>query len=279
MKLRLDDQFLRLTNLLKGTRKRFNRKVRRAMAANGELRGRHEGERCFILGTAPSILAQDLSPLADETTFAVNFFYRHPQYAQLAPDYYAIIDHKLVHGGWPDWLVDGDPWPDGMVKRVSHGSPRTELFLGADFCDHEGLLAATADHPVWWIGDGLNFHLGYRGRIDLRRTLPAINVMQTCVHIAWYMGFSQVYLLGIGLDGLPRDLMGLPSHFYAGPAENAALDFAKIERDLIQSGYGFRGWRGMSDYYRQKGLEIVNLTPDGLLTTFPRSTLEAVLAG
>jgi hypothetical protein len=278
MKLRLDDQFLRLTNFLKGTKKRFNGKLRRAMAANQALKGRHEGQRCFILGTAPSILEQDLAPLANEFTFAVNFFYQHPQYAAVAPNYYAIIDHKLVNGGWPEWLVDHEPWPGGMLKRVSQGSPNTELFLGADFCDHPALLEAAGDHPTWWIGDGLNFYLGYGGAIDLRRTLPAINVMQTCVHIAWYMGFSEVYLLGIGLDGLPRDLMGMPSHFYAGPAENADLNFAKIERDLIQSGYGFRGWRAMAEYYDAKGLSVVNLTPDGLLTAFPRRSLEDVLA-
>ena len=67
-----------------------------------ELKDKHKGERCFILGTGPSLKSKYLEKLRDEITIGVNGivyaqdeFNFHPTYIGLA-DFYIFIDES----GW-----------------------------------------------------------------------------------------------------------------------------------------------------------------------------------
>src|SRR3990172_10535481 len=48
---------------------------RRSVAALGELRDLHRGQRCFVLGNGPSLKATDLTRLKGEVTFGMNRIY------------------------------------------------------------------------------------------------------------------------------------------------------------------------------------------------------------
>ncbi len=279
LKLRADDQIFRAFGLVNRLKQRFDKGLQRLAAPNAKLKGRHAGERCFILGTSPSIGEQDLAALKDEHTIGVNFFFLHPQAAEVSADYWVVADHKMVDGGWPLEHVGGDSYPDGMLKRMDAVAPGSEYFFMASTAGSQALQAGLRGHQTHWLIGGESFHWGATAPIDLTGPVPAVNVMQFAMHIAYYMGFSKIHLLGISLDGLPRDLLGLPSHFYGGPPENRELRLDKVERDLILSGFGIRQWRAMAEYYQRKDdVEIINCTPDGLLNLFPRMSLEQALA-
>ncbi len=278
LKLRADDQIFRAFYLANRIKQRLDRESFRRAAPNAALRERHKGKRCFILGTSPSIGEQDLALLKDEITIGVNFFFLHPQAATVSPDYWVVADAKMVDGGWPPELVGGEPYPDGMLKRMDAVAPDSEYFFIASTADNKPLNDGLRGHPTHWLIGGESLPFGSKAAIDLTQPIPATNVMQFAMHIAYFMGFSEVHLLGISLDGLPRDLMGMPSHFYGGPPENRDLRLEKVERDLIQSGFGIRQWRAMAEYYdRLEGVKIINCTPDGLLNLFPRMSLEEAL--
>ena len=61
-----------------------------------ELKGSHKGERCFIIGTGPSLTVEDLNLLKNETTFATNRIYEVFDKTDWRPTYYVNQDHTLI---------------------------------------------------------------------------------------------------------------------------------------------------------------------------------------
>jgi len=274
----LNDTCFRARDTFKSALHRLNPADRRLTLQNRSLKGIHQGQRCFILGTSPSIGQQDLSGLADEHTIAVNFFHKHPDAAQVKPEYWVIQDKKLWEGGWPPELIgEQGTWPQTMIDDVFATSPETRLFLPVSGARVPSLARATLGKRVNWMSSSYTFTYGFEGPVDIAGAGIGGNVMQVATGIADYLGFTEIYLLGISLDGLLRDLSGRPSHFYSAPPENRDLEYTTIERDLIMSGLGFRSWRALADYYERRNIRIVNLTPDGYLSILPRQRLEDVL--
>lgn len=284
LKLALDDAFFAAASLASVATFWLDPDLRRAVAPNRQLRDRHRqpSQRVFVLGTAPSILEQDLALLAHEHTIAVNFFFLHPQAAQLAPKYWVIQDKRLWRGGWPtEHLPPGTAYPGGMLDAIQAVSPNTTLFLHGDGRNDPTLVRALAERRLtahWLAGRSL-FHRHFVGPTAADGPGARGNVMQTAVTLADFLGFAEVHLLGLSLDGLPRELAGRPVHFYDAPRSPTPRPSYSLEFDHLLTGYMIRGWRGLADHYRRKGHpRITNLTPDGHLDVFPRASLTDVLA-
>ena len=97
LKDRLDSQIYRIYNFLSEIHFFFNPKIKNIIAENLALKNAHAGERCFILGTGPSLaqLTQEqIGALASEKTFALNSFYKSAIGKQIAPSFYAAIDNN-----------------------------------------------------------------------------------------------------------------------------------------------------------------------------------------
>ena len=100
-KLLMDELIFELVNLgyrahyvLKGGGSGFG------TTKNVELKDRHLGERCFVVGNGPSINSQNLRLLKDEMTFFVNRAFLLPDYEYIKPTYHIFIDPKLKTGEW-----------------------------------------------------------------------------------------------------------------------------------------------------------------------------------
>ena len=285
VKLALDDAFFAAASLASVATFWLDPDLRRAVANNRHLRDRHRQDtnpRVFVLGTAPSILEQDLSPLANEHTLAVNFFFLHPQAKDIAPKYWVIQDKRLWRGGWPKALLPpGTDYPGGMLDAIQAVSPNVTLFLHGDGRHDPPLTRAIAERGLtahWLAGRSL-FHRHFVGPTAADGPGARGNVMQTALTLADFLGFAEVHLLGLSLDGLPRELAGRPVHFYDAARSPSPRPSYSLEFDHLLPGYMIRGWRGLADHYRRKGHPtITNLTPDGHLDVFPRATLAEVLA-
>lgn len=276
LKLALDDAFFAAASLASVASFWLDSDLRRAVADNRALRGRHSG-RVFVLGTSPSIAEQDLAPLATEHTLAVNFFYLHPQAALVRPRYWVIQDKRLWRGGWSrDLLAPGTDYPGGMLDAIQAVSPEVELFLHGDGRHESTLTRAIAERglKVHWLAGRSLFHRHFIGPTAADGPGARGNVMQTALTLADFLGFDEVMLLGLSLDGLPRELAGRPVHFYDAARSPSPRPAYSLEFDHLLTGYMIRGWRGLADHYRRKGHpKVLNLTPDGHLDIFPRASL------
>jgi hypothetical protein len=254
--LALDDELIRLFNLFRRIEFTLRRtRARYGLKDNAVLKDRHKGERCFIVGNGPSINSQDLTLLKDETTFFCNFFFKHPRIREIRPSYYAVADGKLATG----------EWDISILEEIRESCPDVTLFLSATFQDNPRFAPYLNTESVFWLYVDQLTHMGFRAPIDLTRGLHGFNIIKVCVSVALYMGFKDIYLLGVDNDGTFRDMLGESSHFYDAPPEGK-----DYERDLWVVASGFRGWTAIANRYRGSDHRIVNLTAGGLLFPFPR---------
>ena len=61
-----------------------------------KLKNKHDGERCFIVCTGPSLTVEDVDKLKDETCFGINSITNIFGSTAWRPKYYAVANHKLL---------------------------------------------------------------------------------------------------------------------------------------------------------------------------------------
>ncbi len=142
----------------------------------------YKGKRCFIVANGPSLLSDDLNTLHanNEITFGMNRIYKIFDKTDWRPTFYVCEDELIVK----------------EQQKEINAIQSKEKFIPIEL--------------NWWhdisIENAMYFHLNYlpekackysfspdiAHQIDCRGT-----VTFTCMQIAAYMGFSDIYLLGV----------------------------------------------------------------------------------
>ena len=86
-----------INQILHGINKRYGwykefQQYKDVLKKNRDLAQTKTGKTCFIIGNGPSIKDQNLTRLANQETFTMNGFWRHPQYKIIKPKYYIATD-------------------------------------------------------------------------------------------------------------------------------------------------------------------------------------------
>lgn len=169
---------------------------------NIELKDKHKGKRCFILGSAPSIKKENLKSLKNEIVFALNNFYVHEDFTEImsgnVPKYYmtATVHPPQIEDEWKRWFED-------MEKYVSKD---TNMIFGLNA--YKGNIkyifkkyGLFKEHKISWYFTGVDISKEYIfDPKDTQLTNPiwiASTVSTYALLTAIYMGFDEIYLLGI----------------------------------------------------------------------------------
>ena len=143
------------------------------------LKGVFKGERIFILGNGPSLNQTPLDYLKDEFTFVTNRFYLMFDRIDWRPTFYTATDWRVV--------------PD-----IAH---EINLLTGMIFFFEErfkGLLRGD-DEDIYWYTD-MSDPREKKFAYDMTKgILGAGSVTGTAIQIAFYLGFSPIYLIGCDL--------------------------------------------------------------------------------
>lgn len=84
-------------NMLYGRISRYQQFLgRQTLDVLRELKNIHQGERCFIVGTGPSLSISDLEMLKGEVTFGTNRIYELYNQTNWRPTYYINQDYDLI---------------------------------------------------------------------------------------------------------------------------------------------------------------------------------------
>lgn len=240
------------------------------LASNHKLQGIHEGERCFIIGTGPSIATQELSPLKDELCITLNQFYVHKDFSKIDPTYH-LLTGLAVHPRISPAI--GLEWFKELEEKVTNST----IFLNyedRDFVLRNELLRDRMVHYVSLDGD---YKLLPREGIDATKKLyPAQNSSILAIQLALYMGFRQIFLLGLDHDWILRYSERLSTHFYK-PIDTVLERSGLTEWDVTNWGKQFwlnwNLWEEYSmvkDYAEAHDVRILNATAGGLLDVFER---------
>lgn len=154
------------------------------------LRQKHNGlDRCFIIGNGPSLNQTNLSLLKDEVTFAVNgFFLKAPELDWL-PTFYVVEDHLVA---------------EDRAKWINEFKGPTKLFpVYLAYCLNESDDTVFFNHrPRKSYPDGFDFSTN-----AAEITYAGCTVTFTCMQLAFYLGFKEIYLIGVDASyELPKDV-------------------------------------------------------------------------
>lgn len=218
-----------------------------------QFKNKYSGKRCFVIGTGPSLRMEDLDLLKSkkEICISMNGIYKAFEFTEWRPDFYMVADLDAVYFGldniinmnvpykfvadiaWDEKLEEENVYKWHLVRRWVNGK---EPQFSKDFskCSYAGLT------------------ITYDGALQL----------------AAYMGFSEIYLLGIDCNNY-RDT-GTAHFFDKYGLEN------KVETGKLNVDDNILAYISAEKFSRQNGFRIYNATRGGNLEVFERKDFDSL---
>ncbi len=244
----------------------------------------HQGHRCFILGNGPSLKDIDLSLLANEYTFTVNQISRNPHFKELKTNYHFYTD--------ADFFEIDENNPEDMefldaIKKLNTEDNQPTVFFnisGMSFAKKYGLDKHLDLHYIY---GRLNFLENFK-RIDYSKFVPGFStVVQFCITMAIYMGFSEIYLLGCDNTGIITVIQTMLDN----QVDNYAYEVSANEQKRMKKvaskhnlydyacGYSYilKDYILLYSYCQKRGIKLLNCTEQSAIDAIPKVRLSDVL--
>ena len=211
----------------------------------------HRGQRCFIIGTGPSLNKTNISLIKDEIVFGVNTLYRGLENFGINCNYYAISDEVVWEKHFKSIL--------GLDTTLFIGD-----MAGKDYLSNMSFYKKFRKNKPFVVRNlgEIQASDSFSKDLSIGTYWGSTVIIDICLQAAYYMGFKEVYLLGCDCDytGMHR--------FDGLPTENAVQDdWPNV----------FAAYEICKDVYESDGREIINATVGGKLEVFKRKELEEVL--
>lgn len=234
-------------------------------------KNKHAGERCFLIGNGPSLKVEDLEMLkeAGEYTMACNMIVKIYQETLWRPDYHCMID-ALIAKYQCEELVDnlsGQLFTNTSTYELMTHKPKDEQCIR---------IRNIGKKPYYVKGNMLSYYIP-----------SGSTVMGFMLELAIYMGFSEIYLLGVDCTASNAS----KGHFMKDykTDEMKEKDRERIRKRLKMKSitdeevdeYYFQSstltYRIIKEYAQRNNVNIYNATRGGLLEVYDRIVLEDVL--
>lgn len=230
-----------------------------------EYQNKFSGKRCFIVANGPSLRPEDLTLLQEkgEITFAMNRIYKVFDQTAWRPTFYVCEDELIAKG---------------QQKEIDDIEAK-EKFIPIEL--------------NWWhdvsIRNACYFHINYDDekrypysfstdcahQIDCRGT-----VTFTCMQLAAYMGFEEIYLLGV--DHNYRVTIDIDGNVVTDPdqkdyfTDNYDTDIKdQVVHDMGNNTRAYMDARSYCESVSDK-IKIINATRGGKLEVFPRVDFDSL---
>ena len=252
-----------------------------------QLRGSHAGQRCFIIGTGPSLAVDDVEKLADEVTFGTNAIYRLYDQTSWRPTYYSAIDpnsyretakhfRKRGQRGSKPSVID---WGDFAEEYVflSDRARTNKAFKNAPAAFTSKLRFV----PFSYLDQHINSNTHRFKYSDdiVWGSFNARTVVNFCINIAQYMGFTEIYLLGVDCDysGAAHYFDGSTNMHSVRKTHDRDPGQADVYKQQMQEDGMLASYRFIANEMEKRGVSVFNATRGGKLEVFPRVALEDVV--
>jgi hypothetical protein len=246
--------FCRIAAERKYTSWRRTQEGRTAEVSLIQLRNKHQGRRCFVIGNGPSLNVMDLTLLRNDVTIGCNGLFLHFDKMGWVPTYYTVEDRLVA---------------EDRGRQIA-------AILGTTKVIPLDLQAQVPDPDTLWI----NFLREYPGFPKFSHDFPARafwggTVTYLNIQLAVHLGCNPIYLIGVDHNyktdfeikkegGRWTSLEADPNHFHP---------------DYFGKGYRWHDpnvARMEQCYLHAKsecdrlGITIINATAGGRLEVFPR---------
>ncbi len=221
---------------------------RASVAQLTELRDKHRGQRCFIIGNGPSLNQTDLSKLKGEFTFGLNRIYMMFPQLGFTTTYFLSMNDLVIEQCAAD--IRALPIPKFIAWRAHRFIEPTPdlMFLHTSYT-------------------GPKFARDVRGRL-----WEGATVTYVALQVAFHMGFETVILIGVDHNFVTKGPANMtvvsqgddPNHF------NPSYFGKGFRWQLPDLDTSERAYRMARQEYEQAGRQVLDATVGGKLTVFPK---------
>lgn len=221
----------------------------------------HDRKRCFVIGNGPSLNDTDLSKLKNEITFGTNSIFLKFKDTPFRPTFYIVEDHLVA---------------EDRSRQINALQGFTRLIpIYLSYCLDESMDTIFFNHcPRKSYPRGFDFSTN-AGEV----TYAGCTVTFTCMQFAFYMGFKEIYLIGMDFS------YSIPPSATTAKAYNVGiLDMKEDDPNHFNKDYFGKGYRWhepqvekMGEAYKEAkrvtelhGCKIFNATKGGKLEIFER---------
>lgn len=206
----------------------------------------HKGNRCFIVATGPSLKIEDLDTLVHNQEICISFnsIWRAFDKTKWRPQYYLAMDYRILR----DY---GDIMENQNIPYMFWGDTYKEYWDKAHAKKH------LKHHFVYEYSEK---RLPKFSEDFARKSYMGSTVTYQAIQLAVYMGFKEIYLLGVDFSAYGNPDKPYP-HFHE-------------EEPLRSISYGDRqnylAYEMAKKYADEHNIHIYNSTRGGKLEIFPR---------
>lgn len=242
------------------------------ISANKKYHNIHCGERVFIVCTGPSINTQNIEKLKNEHVIAVSGFCLHNSCKIIDPEYYCV---PTFEESYTKELATE------RLTRIVRLTERAQFF----YSTHEKNVVESIDE---YNSRNVNY-LSFKAiedfefwDVDLCNSIPfsqSVSIM--ALMIAIYMGFSEIYLVGVEHDSL---FTGQYNHCYENQKSVDAFNNYDLKGDYLKANNFTSEIFSLSNLWKQyiymreiasrMNINIYNATKGGILDVFERKEFE-----
>ena len=229
------------------------------------LKGIHAGERCFVIGNGPSLRAEDLDKLKNEYTFAANRIFKIFEHTDWRPTYYLSTDQLVLRSIYKDLPSYGMEHMflavDKKVKIVSATNKITRIYYDK--------LCFDVDFHCWndvhaYVSEDVSDHFGMGHTVTFN-----------AIQLALYMGFTEIYLLGIDHSySIVRDADGKIHE------DKTVKDYFDDRRYTDRTDFSYNNvthaYEVAREYCDNHRIKIFNATRGGKLEVFERVDFDSI---
>lgn len=204
------------------------------------------GRRCFLIGNGPSLKKEDLDKIVEnhDVSFACNRIHLIYNDTKWRPDFYFLIDGKEFEYN-KRYL-----WLGNQISFIKD-------YIGND-------INTNSDEIFMFRNIDCNFFPGYpQFSEDITKCCYGGRTsMYQMIQFACYMGFSEIYLLGVDFTW-GEDEKG--SHFVNNYTDSTTIRLGEKYKQEINHAY-----IAAKKYTDDRGIRIYNATRGGKLDVFTR---------
>ena len=230
-----------------------------------EYKNKYEGQRCFVIGNGPSLSVEDLDNLQGEHCFAANHIYKVFSETRWRPEFFFCVDGHVLHD----------------IRNMLENMELENIFV-----DMEGKKynIQGKNKKVTYIYNYCPYSLNPHNRTNIKMSsdvsryfVSGATVTYTAIQMAVYMGFKEIYLLGVDHQyskyrdetGALKTNEGVVDHF----------DGEKSKDYCVQSVVTTTAaYKAAKEYCDKNNITIKNLTRGGALEVFERANFDEVVS-
>ena len=213
----------------------------------------HRNKRCFIVATGPSLKVKDLDCLLRHNDICISMnkiFYAFEE-TKWRPDYYIVSDIRVLC-----------PCKQEIINLKAKAKFVTDYDTAFwKDCSHENIYGF---HEHAYSSSALFFSE------DISKGMHGgSTVTYFAIQLAAYMGFNEIYLLGVDHSGGTK--VNAPERHFYGSKDTKTFDLKMDSDDLL---YLERTYMTAERYSRTHDFRIYNATRGGNLEVFERKNFD-----